>query len=337
MPDSMLTTRKLVFTAAVFLAGVLLMNLAFAYLTRNSVPRRVMQRARESDSATVLALGNSLVASGFDNAAFDAGAGLAAPRASVNLGLGATSPIEHLLLLRYALAHGMRPRLVLYGFYDFQLTDPGAFTTSDLIGNDAMVYYVEPSYARGFLTLSFHDAVDFRVMHLFPMLADRGAAWAKIEILRRDLAQQGMPPERSNQFGRVADFSLLEAASADDFRRQCESSLKLPLAPAVSELLRQASSAGAMTTVVEMPMRRAHRSQFYDTACWSQYVTRIGSLLEPYRANFTDASAWIQDDSLFEDPLHLSDAGAEQFSRRLGRTLDSKFMNLGSAPARDSR
>jgi hypothetical protein len=323
----MLTMRKLAFTAAVLFAGVLVMNLVFAFLTRNPVPRRVMRRARESESATVLALGNSLVASGFDNSAFDAGAGLAAPRASVNLGLGATSPVEHLLLLRYALAHGMRPRVVLYGFYDFQLTAPGAFTTSDLIGNNAMVYYVEPFYARGFLTLSFHDAIEFRVMQLFPMLADRGAAWAKIEILRRDLAQQGMPLDRNNQFGRATDFSLLEAASAEDFRRQCESSLKLPLAPAVSELLRQASSAGATTTVVEMPMRQAHRSQFYDTACSSRYRTRIGSLLEPYRANFTDANAWIQDDSLFEDPLHLSDSGAEQFSRRLGSTLDPKFVN----------
>ena len=333
----MLTVRKLVLTAAVLLAGLLAMNLVFAYLTQNSVPRRVMRRARESQSASVLALGNSLVASGFDNKAFDAGAGLAAPRASVNLGLGAASPVEHLLLLRYALAQGMRPRLVIYGFYDFQLTAPGVFTTSDLIGNNAMVYYVEPSYARGFLILSLHDAVEFRAMQLFPMLADRGAAWAKIEILRRDLAQQGMPLERSNQFGRASDFSLLEAANAEDFRRQCRSSMKLPLAPAVSELLRQSSSAGAMITVVEMPMRQAHRSQFYDTACWSQYVTRIGSLLEPYRAGFIDASAWIQDDSLFADPLHLSAAGAEQFSRRLGSTLDPKSVNLELAPAKESR
>jgi hypothetical protein len=333
----MLTVRKFAFTAAVLLAGLLAMNLVFAFLTRNSVPRRVMRRTRGSESATVLALGNSLVASGFDTTAFDVGAGLAAPRASVNLGLGATSPVEHLLLLRYALAHGMRPCLVVYGFYDFQLTDPGVFTTSDLIGNNAMVYYVEPFYARWFLTLSFHDAIEFRVMQLFPMLADRGAAWAKIEILRRDLAQQGMPLERNNQFGRASDFSLLEAASAEDFRRQCESSMKLPLAPAVTELLRQASSAGATTAVVEMPMRQAHRSQFYDTACWSQYVTRIGNLLKPYRANFTDASVWMQNDSLFEDPLHLSAAGAEEFSRRLGSTLGPRSVNLEPAPAGESR
>ena len=52
----------------------------------------------------------------------------------------------------------------LYGFYDFQLTVPAStffFTTSDLIGNDnAMLYYVGlPLYARGFYTLSRHDAI----------------------------------------------------------------------------------------------------------------------------------------------------------------------------------
>ena len=241
----MLTTRKLVFTAAVLLAGFLAVNLAIAYLTRNSVPRRLMRHARESESAVVLALGNSLIAAGFDEAAFDAAAGLSAPRGAANLGIGASVPVEHLLLLRYALAHGMRPHLVVYGFYDFQLTVPTTFTTSDLIGNNAMLYYVEPLYARRFYTLSRHDAIEFRAMYPYPMFADRGAVWAKVEILRRALAQQGMPPERNNRFGRASDFSQFELNNADDFRRQCEASMNLPLAPAISELVRQSNEAGA--------------------------------------------------------------------------------------------
>jgi len=317
----MLTKRQLILSTAVLLAGLAVLNLVIVFLTRNSRPRQVMRHARESQSASVIAFGNSLVAAGFDEPAFDSGAGLSAPRGSANLGLGATTPVEQLLLLRYALAHGIHPRLVLYGFYDFQLTDPVKFTTSELFGNHAMLYYVEPLYARHFYSLSLHDSFQFRAMHAFPMFADRGAIWAKVEILRRAIAQQGMPAELSNSMGRAADFSLLEATDPNDFHLQCEAALNLPLTPPVSEILRQAHELGATITVVEMPMREQHRRLFYGTPCWSQYTTHLRDLLAPFGANYVDASGWIQDESLFDDPLHLSARGAAQFSRRLGGLL----------------
>ena len=319
----MLTKRQLILSTVVLLAGLAVMNLVTIFLTRNSRPRQVMRHARESQPASVVALGNSLVAAGFDEAAFDSGAGLSAPRGSSNLGLGATTPVEHLLLLRYALSHGIRPRLVLYGFYDFQLTTPVQFAIGDLFGNHAMLYYVEPLYARRFYSLSLHDAFQFRAMHAFPMFAERGAIWAKVEILRRAIAQQGMPAENSNSMGRAADFSLLEAADTNDFRLQCEAGLNLPLIPPVSEILRQAHDLGVTVTVVEMPMREQHRRVFYGSACWSQYTTHVRNLLSPFGAIYVDASGWIQDESLFDDPLHLSERGATQFSQRLGGVLAS--------------
>lgn len=317
----MLTKRQLVLSVSVLVAGLVAMNLVIAILTRNSVPRRVMRHARQSQSASVIALGNSLVASGFDEAAFNSGAGLSVPQGSANLGLGASSPVEQLLLFRYALSHGVRPLLVVYGFYDFQLTAPVRFTTSDLIGNHAMLYYVEPLYARRFYSLSLHDSFQFRAMHAIPMFADRGAVWAKVEILRRGIAQQGMPAERTGRLGRAADFSLLESADEKDFRLQCEASMNLPLNPSVNELVRQAHDLGLTIAVVEMPMRGQHRRLFYDTPWWAQYITHIRSLLAPFNVIYVDASDWIQDDALFEDPLHLTDRGAAQFSQRLGSFL----------------
>jgi len=324
----MLTKRQLGLTSTVLLAALLVMNLAIVYLTRNSVPRRVMRHARESQSASALALGNSLVASDFDEAAFDMGARLTPPHGAANIGLGASSPVEQLLLLRYALEHGMRPRLVIYGFYDFQLTAPVQLTTSDLIGNSAMLYYVEPLYARRLYSLSPHDSLQFLAMRAIPMLADRGAIWAKVEILRRAFAQQGMPAELTNRFGRISDFSLLESDNAEAFRIKCEASLSLPLAPPVIELIRQASDAGRTVAVIEMPMRGAHRNLFYDVACWKKYVAHIRDLLAPYQVTYVDASAWIQDDSLFADPLHLSPSGAVQFSKRLASLLEPDSPNL---------
>ncbi len=105
------------------------------------------------------------------------------------------------------------------------------------------------------------------------MFADRGAIWAKVEILRRSIAGQGMPQENTNQFGRAADFSLLEPANADAFRKECEAALQLPLAPAISELFRQAHDANMDIVLVEMPMRQAHRAQFYETKWWTEYTS----------------------------------------------------------------
>ena len=332
----MFTKRQLVLTAAILVGGLLALNLAVAFLTRNSVPRRVMRHARESQAASVIALGNSLVAAGFDETAFDAGAGLSAPRGAANLGLGASAPVEQLLLLRYALSHGLHPRLVVYGFYDFQLTAPDRFAIGDLIGNHSMLYYIEPFYARRFYSLSLHDELQFRAMHSFPMFADRGAIWAKVEILRRAIAQQGMPAQRSNRFGRAADFSLLESDNADDFRRTCAASMNLPLALPVSELLRQARETGLTIAIVEMPMRRAHRNLFYDTTWWAQYVAHVRTLLEPYGVIYVDANHWIDDDSLFADPLHLSEQGAAEFSQRLGSLLGPDIPRLSAQSAASS-
>jgi hypothetical protein len=58
--------------------------------------------------------------------------------------------------------------LVVYGLYDFQLTTPERFTTSALIGNHAMLYYIEPFYARRFYSLSLHDSSSFAPCMRFP-------------------------------------------------------------------------------------------------------------------------------------------------------------------------
>lgn len=304
------------------------MNLVVMYLTRNSLPRRLMRHANESQSATVLALGNSLMLSGFNEALFNKAAGLNPPNGAVNLALGATVPVDQLLLLRYALAQKIRPRVIIYGFYDFQLTAPNRFSTGDLIGNHSMLYYFEPLYARQFYSLSFHDSVEFRAMRLLPMLEERGAVWAKIELFRRALAQQGMPYQRSNQFGRISDFSLLESASADDFRRKCEASANLPLAPPVEELFREAHNSTTTLVVVEMPMSSEHVQKFYSMPSWSQYVEHLKILASPYNVLFIDASKWIGNDSLFLDSIHLSHDGAAQFSERLGELLSTETVNF---------
>jgi len=301
-----------------------------AYLTRNSIPRRYMAVAENSQQATVAVFGNSLLVVGFDAPEFDSALRLREPRrGTVNLAMGSTNPVEHLLYLRYALAHGARPKLIIYGFLDLQLSQQILLSNKEIIGNHDVLYYLEPEYARQFYHLSARDSVEFEFMRRFSMLADRSAVWVKVERLRRQLGGQGMPHEETNRFGRTLDFNLLEADSATAFAEQVENAAHAPFTPAVSELLRQASQSGAKVVFVEMPMPSRHRVLFYDTDAWRKYQLHASSLVAGQGATYIDASLWVMSDSLFSDRIHLNPDGATIFTRKLAEAIHEKFPDLG--------
>ena len=325
-----MSKRQFFATIGALLLVLLAVNIAVAIATRNSVPRRVMARARQFPRATVVGLGNSLMGAGFVEAPFNRAMGLEPGSGAVNLALGASSPVEQLLLLRYALQNKIRPQLLVYGFYDFQLTDPISMTTADLIGNRAALYYLEPEYGRAFYHLSFHDRVEFEIMRRFPMTVDRGAIWAKVELLRREISQQGMPKEKSSRFGRARDFSLLEATDTAEFIGQCNLSVNRSLVPAVQEMIRQGKAAGAKIVFIEMPMPPSHLQLFYDAPAWKHYSAHVRAQLGQAGVTYLDASRWFGDASSFADSLHLTEASGAKFSERLGEQL--RGFNLIAAP-----
>lgn len=301
-----------------------------AYLTRNSIPRRYMAMAKNSRQATVAVFGNSLLVVGLDTPEFDSALHLNEPqRGTVNLAMGSTTPVEHLLYLRYTLAQGAHPKLIIYGFLDLQLSQPILLSNKEIIGNHDVLYYLEPEYARQFYHLSARDSVEFEFMRRFSMLADRSAVWVKVERLRRQLGGQGMPHEETNRFGRTQDFNLLEADSATAFADQAGNASNAPFTPAVEEILRQASQSGAKVVFVEMPMPSRHRQLFYDTDAWKKYQLHASSLVAAQGATYIDASQWVLDDSLFSDRIHLNPGGATIFTRKLAETIHERFPDLG--------
>lgn len=309
------------------LAGILIvlivLDRAVARSAQNSVPRSLMARARESAGAKAVALGNSLIGVGFVEPAFDAGMGLGNRDGAINFGMSGSSALEQLLMLRYALRQGLRPRVVVFGFFDFQLTHPLEFDTRDLIGNRAMLYYLEPEYARTLYHLSLHDRAEFQIMRHFEIFVDRGEVWGRIELLRRKLAQQGMPSEQANSLGRAIDFGLLEYPNAPAFIAECGRASRNPLIPSVREIALQAEAAGSEVYFVEMPMPPEHVQLFYDQPEWSGYRVHLQGMLSELGASYIDASHWMPDQAAFADPLHLSYDGSQQFSRRLGEYLRS--------------
>ena len=307
------------FTAfGVCLAVMAVASFVVGRLTAHTVSKRVLAEAASTASETI-ALGNSLMRSGFLADAFAPPASPGERPRAVNLAMGASGPTEHLLLLRAALGADANARVVLYGFYDFQLTEPEAFAASDLIGNHDMLYYQEPEFARRFYRMSPRDAAAFEIGRRLPLFSERGAVWAKVEVLRRALAQQGMPRVASGRFGRAADFTLLEAKSREEFERHCLAALASPLNEPVSEMLREAGQRGVRVTVVLMPLPPKHVGLFYDTAAWSAYERHLRILLAARGAAYLDASRWIPEGQRFGDALHLGDEGGREFSRRLGQ------------------
>lgn len=310
------------FIAAIVLGGF---NLLVKRAARNSVPRQLIRRIDNMPHATHLALGNSLMAAGFDPASFDET--FDCPVRSVNAGLGSTSPTEHLLILRHALRECPRLKFVVYGFFDFQLTDDAPVRVADLIGNRALSYYLEPDVALTLYSMTWQDRIAFTLYRSLPMMNDRSALWEKVEIVRRSLGRVGLPPVAMNRFGRAADFTLLESKSPDEFGDHCNrvASANIGLSAPIREILQESQAHHLQTIVVEMPMNPIHQARFYSLAAWRRYRTYLRALLERRGVLYITASDWINDQHEFADHIHLNDSGAVDFSRRLAETLFTSF------------
>jgi hypothetical protein len=179
------------------------------------------------------------------------------------------------------------------------------------------LYFQEPEYARRFYTMSRYDAASFEIARRVPLLAERSAIWGKVERLRRAISQQGMPSEATNEFGRAADFTLLEARDRNDFVKHCENAMGAELNAPIKEMLREAQQRNLRVVFVLMPMPPRHVQTFYETDGWMGYQRHLRELLTEDKVTMVDASHWMPNGNSFGDPLHLTEEGAKEFSRRL--------------------
>jgi hypothetical protein len=290
-------------------------NLLFQRLSANSVPRVLLRTADQSKLATDLFLGNSTIAAGLNSEAF---AGAKPSSRPLNLGLGASSSVEHNLIFRQQQKH--QSAAVFYGFFDSQLTDPPEGDWETLVGNRAMSYYVEPEAAIGFYAPNSPvKAFALRLVSFVPILSERYTIWSKVELLRRSFGEVGMPKKETNQFGRVEDFALLESSQAD-FITRCKqaTSAQAPLSEPVAAIFRQVRESGRKLYVIEMPLPVGHRQGFYSHPEWLAYRSHIMKLVAETGGIYVPASDWIGEAG-FSDHLHLNADGAKTFSTRLGR------------------
>jgi hypothetical protein len=271
-----------------------------------------------------LFLGNSLVEAGCDPSAFREAwpIGQSSPR-PMNIALGATSPVEHYLILKHALDRPIHPKYLVYGFFDDQLNAPSRGDWADLVGNRAFSYYFPDEAAALYAPGSSFKKWEMRIIGHIPMLAERSSFWGKVELLRRGIEDIGMPKQQTTRYGRVKDFAALEAADLPSFNRRCDAILsqRAGFSPAIRKIIELTQQHRITLVFLEMPMPSRHRNIFYSSPKWSEMRAHLQSLAKENHAIYLSASDWVEDDQVFEDATHLNEQGAKQFSARLAETL----------------
>ena len=305
--------------------GLLLVtaNVAVHRLAAKVPARMLLHELALAPHADVIALGDSTMAAGFDGAAMARSWALtdATNITVVNAALGATDPVPQLLLFRTTLERQSQAQILIYGFFDFTLTNPVPDWRS-LMGNKAMVFYTQPEVAAQFLGHSVMDRFAFQVAGMVPMFVERGNIWAYVESLRRNFGGMGLPAVAVSRFGRAGDFNELLFQNGEAFRQRAAGLVAegARLAPPVEALFRLARQHDLQVYVVAMPLPGAHRA-YYRTAEWLDYLDLLRSQLETLGCRLLVANDWVRDDAKFTDALHLTPEGATEFSGRLGREL----------------
>jgi hypothetical protein len=319
-----MSRKSVIVGIAIAITILVIADLLTARLASNSVPRQliriIVSAPRQID---VLGMGNSLMTAGFDPSVFEEKCETAGrPCTAVNGALAATGLIEHLALTRLAYRdHSVG--ILVYGFFDQQLTSAVADKNSEIVGTRSLLYYLEPDLTLRYARFDPLDRLFFRAYSSVALLRERGALWAKVEKLRRTMSSVGTPSQQTNEFGRAGDFARLEANDSRAFELSCENVIRSNqfLSAPVEALFRQAREHATKVLVVEMPMHPEHIKRFYNQPIWSDLRTQTRQRVERVGASYLNASTWVPDESMFVDHLHLSAAGGRKFSQRLAEFL----------------
>jgi len=317
--------KRLIIPLAILLLILIGYNVLIHHTAKSTFRHHLLTSLSEIPLDTdFLFLGNSLVETGCNPSAFRAAWPVtkSAPR-PVNIALGATSPVEHYLILKHALDRPLRPRFLVYGFFDDQLNAPSRGDWADLVGNRAFSYYFPDEAAALYAPGSSIKKWQLRIIGHIPMLAERSSFWGKVELLRRDIEDIGMPKQQTTRYGRVKDFAALEAADLPSFNQRCDTILsqRPGFSPAIRKIIELAQQHGITLILLEMPMPSRHRNIFYSSPAWSETRAYLQTLAQQNQAVYICASDWIIDDQAFEDATHLNEEGAKQFSAKLAETL----------------
>lgn len=291
-------------------AGLVVLNIGIVVLERNNPARALARRLQQKSDNDYIFVGNSLIAAGIDNATCEKQS-----LKCFNAGIGSTQTSEHAAIAEEAIATGIHGKLV-YGFMDLALSEspePG------WKGNRAIAFHLKTVKIPESYGLSAVSGYEFTVRKYIPVLTYQDSLWAKVERIRRILADKTLRKKTAtNTFGRASDFSALEDGSSERFAarvRKAMSNNSL-LCPEVMRLLNAAAKDGREAVFVVMPMPSKHRESYYRTPEWQAYLDRLATELDALGARLVNMDEMALD-SDFSDAVHLSPTGATAFTEFL--------------------
>ena len=291
---------------------------------RSQRQRALAALAHPPADTEVVFLGNSLMEAGYDPASFRSAWSshpTAAP--SLNLALSATTPVEHYLIWKRALEHNLKPKWLIYGYFDDQLNATNRGDWSDLVGNRAFSYYFPEQAAELYAPGSSVKRWELSLSRCLPMIAERSSLWTKVEHWRRQIEAVGMPVKKTTRFGRVEDFGPRSPVEVASFENRCSviTDGKVGFSTAIRKIVELAHAHQIRVLLVEMPMPKQHRESFYSLPVWPRLRDHVRHLAVEADVTYLNASDWVGDDGQFADSMHLNPDGARVFSDRLARSL----------------
>lgn len=314
-----MTKTSLLLQLLVCLACWIAINQAIKIKSWGLPSRQHLLKVEAINHHAILLCGNSLMAVAGDTEGMEE----ILKRKVANIALGATNPVEHLMILEHA--KPSNPIVVVYGFFDLQLSDNTTATWREIVGNRTVGLVANPAAA---IDLYCKDAPQNRPGLLFasylPTIQDRLSVWSRVELMRRNLEEIGLQKSNTNRFGRVHDFTLLESRQSEETEYALSAAVsRQPVwNTAVEQLLEDTKKSSSLLVFVRMPMPSRHRANLYSTASYQRYFDRICSDATARGVKVIDASDWISD-SAFADSIHANAAGASVFSSKLATVLRS--------------
>ena len=317
--------KNLFIPIAIALVILLVYNFAIGVAARKTQRKHLLTAIEHLSPATdCIFLGNSLMEAGGNATVFQASwPQTNASPSAVNLALGATTPVEHYLILKRAFNQPVHIKYIVYGFFDDQLNAAPDGKWEDLIGNRAFSYYFARDAAEFYTPNSRIGEWRMELTEHVPMVAERSSLWDRVELFRRRLDEIGMPAQKVNRFGRVGDFNALEAKDVPSFTQRCETIVRgqKGFSAPIQAMIDLAHEHGAQFFFVEMPMSPRHRETFYSLPVWQEMRTHLQALASAQNTTYIMASDWVSDGTNFEDTVHLNEQGARCFSARLATAL----------------
>lgn len=320
-----LNAKQLICATALAIAGIgtggVSLDRALRYAPEQGFAARLLARP----AASVIAIGDSTIQAGFDDASFVSEwhpSDESSPKQVFNAGLGGTGLTQRYVTWRLASENRTDIKHLIIGAFDHKLTSPSLMPWNTWFGNDAMAFYADPSWSEPYACKGVFDRLCYRAARHFPLFTERGGMWAKIEQTRRFLGALGMERQATNRFGRLSDMNSVLEQDHDVFMTRTRKALEeqAPLAPQIADMLAEAHGKGVETTVVMMPLP-SRRHAFYATVEWKNYLQHVRTLLQSQGARLIDATTWVIGENDFVDQLHLSQPGASSFSKRLAHEM----------------